>query len=89
MTRIQFMDDHTKSWLTEYEPAKHSLSVATGEDPKKKNLLTYLRTDQDHLVLAGSLGKDSVKINLRRFDESKFLLLSRGFHWISESPFNR
>ena len=23
------------------------------------------------------------------FDETKFLLLNRGFHWINESPFNR
>jgi hypothetical protein len=26
---------------------------------------------------------------LHRTDETKFLLKSRGFHWINEHPFNR
>ena len=26
---------------------------------------------------------------LKRIDDSKFLLKSRGFHWINEFPFNR
>ncbi len=88
-TRIQFMDDRTKYWPTDYDPTNHTVSVAAGEDPKKKDVLTYSRTDRDHLTINGHLGDDLVAIKLHRFDESKFLLLSRGFHWISEYPFNR
>ncbi len=88
-TRIQFMDDRTKYWPTDYDPTNHTVSVAAGEDPKKKDVLTYSRADRDHLTINGHLGDDLVAIKLHRFDESKFLLLSRGFHWISEYPFNR
>jgi hypothetical protein len=28
-------------------------------------------------------------MQLRREDEKKFLLSSRGFHWVQEYPFNR
>ena len=31
----------------------------------------------------------ALKVSLRRVDETKFPLLSRGFHWITEVPFNR
>jgi hypothetical protein len=30
-----------------------------------------------------------VSIELRQIDPAKFLLFSRGFHWINEYPFNR
>jgi hypothetical protein len=32
---------------------------------------------------------DGKAIRLRQIDASKFLLLSRGFHWINEMPLNR
>lgn len=30
-----------------------------------------------------------VKAKLKRIERSQFLLVNRGFHWISEYPFNR
>jgi hypothetical protein len=30
-----------------------------------------------------------IKARLRRAESSDFLLISRGFHWINEYPFNR
>jgi len=32
---------------------------------------------------------DGKSIRLRQIDASKFLLVSRGFHWINETAFNR
>jgi hypothetical protein len=43
-------------------------------------------------ALGGLLGKvanDQVSIRFTRSDLSKFQLVNRGFHWISERPFNR
>lgn len=39
--------------------------------------------------MQGTLGNDALMIRMRRIGTAKFLLLSRGFHWISEVPFNR
>jgi hypothetical protein len=43
----------------------------------------------EQLQLDGLLGADSLHVRLHRIDETKFLLLSRGYHWINELPFNR
>jgi hypothetical protein len=31
----------------------------------------------------------AIHIELQLLDRNKFLLVSRGFHWIQESPYNR
>jgi hypothetical protein len=51
--------------------------------------LTYTRPDSTTLLLDGLAGSDTIHMQLRRRDESKYLLVSRGFHWINEYPFHR
>ncbi|MGB7190823.1 MAG: hypothetical protein WBD10_11845 [Acidobacteriaceae bacterium] len=51
--------------------------------------LNYAQSDAQHLVLTGHLGDDSLEVRLHRTTKGKFLLTRRGFHWISEYPFNR
>jgi hypothetical protein len=34
-------------------------------------------------------GAESFRVRLERFNPDKMLLVSRGFHWINEVPFNR
>ena len=41
------------------------------------------------LTLDGTLRDHKVALQLERFDEKKFLLESRGFHWVQDYPFNR
>lgn len=51
--------------------------------------LNYAQPDAQHLVLTGHLGGESLEVCLHRTTQTQFLLTSRGFHWISEEPFNR
>jgi uncharacterized membrane protein YphA (DoxX/SURF4 family) len=51
--------------------------------------LTYTRLDDRHLQLEGKIGTENLRVRLERFDASKMLLVSRGFHWVNEEPFNR
>ena len=47
--------------------------------------------DPKHAVLSGKfvgIGED-VKVTLKKLDDKNFLLLNRGFHLISEFPFNK
>jgi hypothetical protein len=32
---------------------------------------------------------EAVNLRLRKVDDSKYLLLNRGYHWITEISFNR
>src|SRR5262249_19633994 len=50
--------------------------------------LAYQQPGPDRLVVEGALEGKRLKARLRRVDESEFLLMNRGFHWINERPYN-
>jgi hypothetical protein len=41
------------------------------------------------MILDGMLSGHKTRLELQRQDEKKFLLESRGFHWVQDYPFNR
>lgn len=50
---------------------------------------SYHTPDSTALYLHGKLNNDTVNIFLKRIDHTKFRLVSRGFNWINEYPYNR
>jgi uncharacterized membrane protein YphA (DoxX/SURF4 family) len=86
---IKMMDDSITNFGTEYDAAKNTVSLTVGSDKSKKYPLAWSRPDADHLLLEGALAKDALSVRLRKIDTSTFRLLSRGYHWINELPFNR
>jgi hypothetical protein len=58
-------------------------------DPDAGQMLAFSRPADDTLVLTGQWKSDSISVQLKRIDESSFLLLNGGFHWIQYSPFFR
>jgi uncharacterized membrane protein YphA (DoxX/SURF4 family) len=62
-----------------------------GDSPKdaKSYTLKATRADHDQITLAGATELGRLELTLRRIDTSKMLLPTRGFHWVSESPYNR
>jgi len=51
-------------------------------------LISKKRTKCFYVHAAGS-DRLRVSIDLKTIDVSKFLPVSRGFHWIDETPYNR
>jgi uncharacterized membrane protein YphA (DoxX/SURF4 family) len=86
---IKMMSDTAKGYAAEYDEAKGIVTLSEFNDKTKKYPLTYKRPDSDHLDLEGIVAGDSLSMRLRKIDTSKFLLVSRGFHWINEMPLNR
>jgi uncharacterized membrane protein YphA (DoxX/SURF4 family) len=89
MLSVRWMDDTQHRYTSEYAAAKHTVALSSFDGKGGKWAFTYAFPDQDHLVLQGTLLKDALTVKLRRLDPSSFLLVSRGFHWVSEYPFNR
>lgn len=85
---VRWMDDSLHKYTSEYSPAKHSVALSPFDGKGEKGAFTYAFPDKDHLVLQGTLLKDALTVKLRRLDSSRFLLVTRGFHWVSEYPFN-
>ena len=59
------------------------------KDPLPWAVLTFAQPEPDQLTLSGSLDSQAVELKLHLVPASKFPLISRGFHWINEYPFNR
>ena len=49
----------------------------------------FVEPEPDVLLIDGDLGKRTIHARLVRYDLNQFLLLTRGFNWIQEFPFNR
>lgn len=82
MVNVKMMNDTIRGLPAEYDPNKNIVKL-------DKSPFVWTHPDAGHLVLEGKLGSDDLKVRLKSVDPSKFLLLSRGFHWINEFPFNR
>ena len=50
---------------------------------------TFRQPDPEHLILEGTLDGRKLRMETRLFDRNNFLLVTRGFNWIQERPFNR
>jgi hypothetical protein len=81
---VRTLDDRTIGYPGKYDDAKSAFIVTNGG-----NAVTWSRPDHDHVAIECIIGGVPVSARLRKIDMSKFLLVSRGFHWISEFPFNR
>jgi len=88
---IRLLNDSTRGFRAQSDSVKHTLVLSTRKDSTTKFPFSYLRsgTKNEQLQLDGILGGDSLHVRLHRIDETKFLLVSRGYHWINELPFNR
>lgn len=60
-----------------------------GVSGNEKMELAYDRQPDGQMKVSGQWSGQAVSLSLRRVDEEKCLLLSRGFHWVQEHPFNR
>lgn len=87
---VRSVDDSYQSYLVKDDKEKKSWTVTSRDDPAKQAVWRYSRSNDGELTVAGTIEGDEVSVRLRRIDANKrFLLLSRGFHWINEAPFNR
>jgi uncharacterized membrane protein YphA (DoxX/SURF4 family) len=81
------MDDKKRGYHYEHDAAAATLKL-TGED-EKEYVLSLTQPDTEHLLLEGPLGEDRLVVRLKKIDPESFTLVSRGFRWISEEPYNR
>ncbi|MDB4533937.1 hypothetical protein N9242_03625, partial [Vicingaceae bacterium] len=66
-----------------------TLTVNNRRNALIPNEITLDWQDDDSLVLSGTTPGGEISVKLRRRGKDGFLLMNRGFRWISEVPFNR
>ena len=78
-----------QGFLLHFDPQKKAFSMTTPADPNWLAEFTYENPQPDLLVLTGKIAGRPITATLHKEDESKFLLNSRGFHWIQDFAVNR
>ena len=68
---------------------KNEKTMVLSKEGRQKANFSFDNPQPDLLVLTGEMEGHEVSARLRRIDQSKLLLTSRGFHWINEFPYNR
>jgi hypothetical protein len=86
---VQTLDDAATRYRTKEDKAKHTFELSTLYSPDDKIVLSYRELDDGQLVLEGPYGGEVLTVTLRKVPLPSFLLNDRGFHWISEYPYNR
>jgi uncharacterized membrane protein YphA (DoxX/SURF4 family) len=84
----QGMDGKLQRFRAKIDAAKKTISLTKRDDAKWKADLTFNHPVPDQMTVEGQYDGQKLAVKLHRSD-SKYLLNTRGFHWINESPFNR
>jgi hypothetical protein len=86
---FQRMDDSFVRYGVTINSADKTIALTKDSDKNWKANFTYLRSPENQMLLDGNMDHHKIHMRLELVDRSKFSLVSRGFHWIQEYPFNR
>ncbi len=88
-TSFERLDDSWARYGSKIDAKAKTIALTKGSDKNWKASFTYDRPAQDQLILDGTMDSHKIHMNLKLLDRSKLMIISRGFHWISEYPFQK
>lgn len=86
---VQFLDAPQQRYSLVLDPTTQTMNLASRDNPNWKGALKYETPKPGLMTFKGELDGHQFEAQMHRRDPSTFRLLNRGFHWVSESPFNR
>jgi uncharacterized membrane protein YphA (DoxX/SURF4 family) len=86
--QVKIMNDSLKRFNFEVDTVAKQVQLYQNNDTLNRSMFTY-KVDSNELVLNGVWNKDTLFMKFRKYDINKFRLVSRGFNWINEYPYNR
>ena len=88
--RVRLMNDSINRFMVKMDTTQKSMEFKLREDTTKVFRFLYRMPDAKSFELLGTFQADSVSILFDKPDvKDNFRLTKRGFHWISEYPYNR
>ncbi len=88
-TRVHHMTGERPSYRQETDTVAGTFTLTANADTTSHMNFTYTLPAPDQMSAWAVVEGDTLRLRLTRFDETTFLLLSRGYNWINELPFNR
>lgn len=86
---VQMMTDRKLSYSFMADTTTHQILLRPMTDTVPYDTLLYTIPLAGQLEIAGRLESDSIRVVFRRKDIRDFPLMSRGYRWINETPYNR
>ncbi len=86
---VDYMDETQQSFKVDEDAPKPSGLLTNPHERDARFELSFARGEGDVLTVEGTWRGDHVRVVTHRVDDATFLLVSRGFHWVSEYPFQR
>lgn len=86
---IQSVGGKRQRFIHTVDMAKNTLTIWKRETPAVKTKFTVGKLPGEMITIDGTFDGHATHAKLHRMEEPKFMLTSRGFHWINEYPFNR
>lgn len=88
--QIRLMTGQRKGYGVDVDEEAKTLTLSVrGPDDEAKYDWTYEQPTPEKLVLTGEIDGSSYTVEMTKKDVNDFLLVSRGYNWINEYPFNR
>jgi len=86
---FQRMDETYTRYGVAINDKDKTIALTKDSDKNWKANFTFQRVGENGLILDGDMDSHKMHVQLQLVDMKKFVLVSRGFHWIQEYPFNR
>ncbi|HEX7792783.1 MAG TPA: hypothetical protein VF456_00455 [Vicinamibacterales bacterium] len=87
--RFQRMDDGFVDYGAKIDDGVRLLTLTKPVDPAWRATFSIEQQSPILLTLDGTMDGHPTRFSLRRIDPNQFLLVTQGFHWVQERPFNR
>jgi hypothetical protein len=82
------MHGESRLFALAHDEAANTLTLSRLDAPAPPIVLDVARPSADALLLTGSIGISTAEILLRHRDTERSRLMTRGFHWVQEVPYN-
>lgn len=94
---VKLMNDSLRYYALSVDTLRKTATFSNPDSTVRKSALTYEETDDAYLILKGQWNttenykpqSETVYLRLRKIDPASFRLVSTGFRWINEYPYNR
>ncbi|MFG1774248.1 hypothetical protein ACGFIX_32090 [Nocardia salmonicida] len=87
---MQRLDDSLVSFPARIDTDQHTITLSKDTTHQwKLATFSYVQPQSDQLILEGSLGGRTVRMQLDQVDLAQYPAVSRGFHWVQATPYFR
>jgi len=86
---VQSMTGSHQRFLQQLNAEQKTLMLRKRESQTWKAQFNFTNTAPEILTLEGQLDGQTIRTRLHHVPQPKFMLTTRGFHWLNEYPFNR